>query len=260
MGMPPGQRPEFHLSTSGPSPERTSFNDTPAYATRPVVASNTPLNMATELRMPRPARFSPHMPSQRIQLPPIFPYPATTMTYTPPRPDQLQESIIVPAYSSPYAQPLPPLLRPGPPLRNELPLPQSPEESRSSSSPSLVPSASSPTNFELPLSRKRSHDQAIFDHDRHVWLMVFGALSWLTFTTEHHEMLHAQKLRQEQKVQEAILGHYHHLPTHQQGVQDHTYRVLPLLTFLTSDIPSPHPPLILPNSVLEVERNAADFT
>ena len=176
MGMPPGQRPELHLSTSGPSTERTSFNDSLAHATRPVVASTTPLNIATELRMPRPTRFSPHMPSPRIQLPPIFPYHPTNMTSAqavPPRPDHRQESITVPGHSSPYAQPLPPSLRPGPPLRNELPLPQSPEDSGSSYSPSLVPSASSPRNFELPLSRKRSHDQAIFDHDRHVWLTFF---------------------------------------------------------------------------------------
>jgi hypothetical protein len=176
MGMPPGQRPELHLSTSGPSTERTSFNDSLAYATTPVAASNTPLNMATELRMPRPARFSPHIPSTRIQLPPIFSYHPTNMTSpqaAPPRPDHLQESIIVPGYSSPYAQPLPPSLRPGPPLRNELPPSQSPEGSGSSYSPSLVPSASSPRNFELPLSRKRSHDQATFDRDGHVWLMCF---------------------------------------------------------------------------------------
>lgn len=180
MGMPPGQRPELRLSTSGSSTERTSFNDSLTYATRPVVASNTPLNMATELRMPRPARFSPHMSYPRIQLPPIFPYHPTNMTYpqaAPARPDHLQESIIVPGYGSPYAQPLPPSLRPGPPLRNEFPPSQSPEESGSSCSPSLVPSASSPRNFELPLSRKRSHDQAIFDHDRHVWLMWFYALT-----------------------------------------------------------------------------------
>lgn len=180
MGMPPGQRPELRLSTSGPSTERTGFNDSLTYATRPVVASNTPLNMATELRMPRPARFSPHMSSPRIQLPPIFPYHPTNMTYpqaAPARPNHLQESIIVPGYGSPYVQPLPPSLRPGPPLRNEFPPSQSPEESGSSCSPSLVPSASSPRNFELPLSRKRSHDQAIFDHDRHVWLMWFYALT-----------------------------------------------------------------------------------
>jgi hypothetical protein len=174
MGMPSGQRPELHLSTPGRPTERTSFNNSPAYATRPVVASNTPLNMATELRMPRPARFSPRLSSPRIQLPPIFSYHPTNMAYPPAataRPDHLQESIVVPGYSSPYAQPPqppPPSLRPGPPLRNELPLSQSPEGSGSSYSPSLVPSASSPKNFELPLSRKRSHDQAIFDHDRHV--------------------------------------------------------------------------------------------
>jgi hypothetical protein len=180
MGMPPGQRPELHLSTSGPSTERTSFNDSLAHATRPAAASSTPANMATELRMPRPAGFSPHMPSPRIQLPPIFPYNPTNMSYAqavPPRPDHLQESTIVPGYSPPYAQPLPPSLRPGPPLRNELPLPPSPGDSGSSYSPSLVPSASSPRNFEVPLSRKRSHDQAIYDHDGHVWAHVFNALT-----------------------------------------------------------------------------------
>jgi hypothetical protein len=38
-------------------------------------------------------------------------------------------------------------------------------------------------------------------------------IDMLTFTAGYHEMLHAQKLRQEQKAQEAVLGRYHHLPT-----------------------------------------------
>jgi hypothetical protein len=85
-------------------------------------------------------------------------------------------------------------------------------------------------------------------------------IDMLTFTTEHHEMLHAQMLHQEQKVQEAILGRYHPLPTLLQGVQHHTCQVRPPLTLLTSDITSPHSPLITPNSVLKTERNAVDFT
>jgi hypothetical protein len=170
MGMPPGRRPELHLSTSDASTERTTSSDSLARTTRPVTTSDTPLNMATEVRLPSPARFSPHMPSPRVQLPPIFPYPSTGMTHThvaPPRPDYL------PSYGSPYTQPLPHASRPGPPLRTELPPTQSPVGSLSSYSPSIVPSASSPRNFELPLSRKRSYDQALSDYYRHVWFTVF---------------------------------------------------------------------------------------
>jgi hypothetical protein len=173
MGMPPGRRPQLQLTTSGPATGRTTCNDSLPHPTRTVAASETPLNMATEFRLPSPARFSPHMPSPRIQLPSIFPYPSTSLTHAQgaqPRPDYPQGHIVPPVVGSPYSQPP---YRPGPPLRSELPPVQSPVKSISSDSPSLVPSASSPRNFELPLSRKRSFDQALSNYDRHVCLAIF---------------------------------------------------------------------------------------
>lgn len=176
MGMPPVRRPDLHLSTSKQSNERAAFSNSRAFTKRPVPASDTSLNMATELRMPSPVTFSPSVPSPRIQLPPIFPCPPTTITYAqaaPQRPDYPQQHIVSPGYGSPYTQPPPQSFGPGPPLRIDLPPTQSPAGSRSSYSPSLVASASSPRNFEPTLSRKRSYDQALSDYDRHVWLIIF---------------------------------------------------------------------------------------
>jgi hypothetical protein len=175
--MPPGRRPELHLATSDQSTERTTLTHSPAYTTaRPAPTSDTPLNMATELRLPSPAMFSPHKPSPRVQLPPIFPSPLTSTTraqVAPPRPDYSQGHIISLGHGPPYTQPLQPSSQPGPPLRTERPPTQSPMRSTSSYSPSLVPSASSPRNFELPLDRKRSFDQALSDYERRVWLTIF---------------------------------------------------------------------------------------
>jgi hypothetical protein len=171
MGMPPGQRPELRLSTSDPSTERTNYSHSSAFTTRPTARSDTPVSMTTELRLPGPAMFSPHMPSPGVQLPPIFPYPPTGMTQAQAAPPQ--RHMISPRHGSPYTQSLPPSSRPGPPLHTELPPTQSPTRSRSSYSPSLVPSASSPRNFELPLDRKRSFDQALSDNGRYVWLTMF---------------------------------------------------------------------------------------
>jgi hypothetical protein len=173
MGMPPGRRPQLQLSTSDRSTGTTTFSDSQAHATRTVAASDTPLNMATEFRLPSPATLSPYMPSPQTQLPPIFPYPSTSVTHArgaQPRPDYLQEHTVPLGIGSPYSLPS---YRPGPPLRTEPPPTQSPAKSISSDSPSLVPSASSPRNFELPLSRKRSFDQVLSNYDRHVCFTIF---------------------------------------------------------------------------------------
>lgn len=201
--MPPGRRPELHVSTLEPPTQTPNLRGSSAHTATPRAPPDTPLNMATELRLPSPAIFSPHMPSPRVQLPPIFPHPPASMIDTPatlPRRDCSQAYAMSSRYGSPYARP--PSLsssRLGPAVPAEVPPTQSPARSLSSYSPSLVPSVSSPRNFELPLDRKRSFDQALSDRDRHVGPTVDPANDMLTLYSGHREMLHAHWLRYEEK-------------------------------------------------------------
>jgi hypothetical protein len=82
----------------------------------------------------------------------------------------------------------------------------------------------------------------------------------LTFLIEHHEILHALSLLQEQKAREDILGRYHQFTRLQQRVQCHISQTLLLLRHLAGDIAKSHSPPIFLNNEPKTERNAVDCT
>lgn len=170
--MPFRQRPELRLTTYEEATSASSSTGSGlAQDTRKSpVTTNIPPPMATDVRMPIHSGISPHVPSPRLQLPPISTYPVSTAYQ--PRPETFHDFGNYPNGASPNTY-LPP--RPQRPLESfcyrqpsleDPPSARSPARSLSSYSPSVVPSVSSPRNFEALTGSKRSYDQAIGEPER----------------------------------------------------------------------------------------------